>query len=77
MLFECLQNLVRIQLEIAHDLGKRVPFDLREGEEDVLVGEQRVITPSRFLDSAIDDTLCGFADLALCDVEVVHGTDAS
>ena len=72
MLLEPLQNLVRIQLEIAHDLRERVPLDLREREEDVFVGEQRVIAAPRFLNRAVDDPLGGFTNLALCDVEVVH-----
>ena len=72
MLFERLQDLVRVQLEVAHHLGEGVPFDLREREEDVLVGQQGVIAAPRFLDGAIDDPLGRFADLALCDVEVVH-----
>ena len=57
VLLERLQNLVRIQLEIAHDLGERVPLDLREREEDVLVGQQRVIAAPRFLDGAVHDPL--------------------
>ena len=38
VLLERLEYFVRIQLEIAHDLGEGVPFDLRELEEDELVG---------------------------------------
>ena len=72
MLLEALQNLVRIQLEITHDLGERVPFDLREREEDVLIGEQGVITAPRFLNRAVNHPLGRFTNLALCDVEVVH-----
>ena len=72
VLLERLQNFVRIQLEVAHDLRERVPLDLREREEDVLVGQQRVVAAPRFLDRAVDDPLGGLADLALCDVEVVH-----
>ena len=77
MLLELLQNLVRVQLEIAHDLGKRVPFDLREREEHVLVGQQRVIATPGFFDGPVHDALCRLTDLALCDVEVVHGTSSS
>src|SRR5688572_16858199 len=72
VLFEPLQNLVRIELEVAHDLREGVPLNLREREKDVLIGEQRMIPATRFLNGAIDHTLCGFTNLALCDVEVVH-----
>ena len=64
VLFERLQDLVRIQLEVAHDLREHVPLDLGEREEDVFVGEQRVLAAPRFLDRAVDDPLRGFADLA-------------
>jgi hypothetical protein len=77
MLLERLEDLVRIQFEVAHDLRKRVPLDLREREKNVFIRQQCVITSPRFLDGAIHDALGGFADLALCDVEVVHGIASS
>jgi hypothetical protein len=77
MLLELLQDLVRVQLEVAHHLGKRVPLDLREREKHVLVRQQRVVTSSGFLDSPVHDALCRLTNLALCDVEVVHGTSSS
>ena len=46
VLLERLQNLVGVQLEVAHHLGERVPLDLREREKDVFVGQQRVIAAS-------------------------------
>ena len=72
VLFERLQDRVRIQLEVAHHLREHVPLDLGEREEDVLVGEQRVVAAARFLDRAIDDPLRGFSNLARSDVEVFH-----
>ena len=52
-----------------------VPFDLREGEKEVFVGEQRMLAAARLFDRAVDDALRGFADLARRDVEIfyVHG----
>ena len=63
---------MRVQLDVAHDLGERVPLDLREGEKDVFVREQGVLAPARFFDRAVDDALRGFADLARRDVEIVY-----
>ena len=67
--------VVRVQLDVAHDLGEHVPFDLREREEDMFVGEQRVLAPPRLFDGAVDDALRRFTNLARRDVEVfyVHG----
>jgi hypothetical protein len=41
----------------------------------MFVGEQRVVAAARFLDRAVHHALGGFTNLALCDIEVVHGTD--
>jgi hypothetical protein len=38
----------------------------------VFIGEQRVIAAPRFFNRAIHDPLGGLANLALCDIEVVH-----
>ena len=57
VLFERLQDLVRVQLEVAHHLREGVPLDLRERQEDVLVGQHRVVAAPRFLDGAVHDAL--------------------
>jgi hypothetical protein len=75
MLLEGLQDLVGIQFEVAHHLRERVPLHLREREEDVFVGQEGMVPPTRFLDRPVHDPLRRLTDLALCDVEVVHGTD--
>ncbi len=62
--FDRLQDGVRIQLDVAHHLGEHVPFDLRERQKEMFVGEQRVLAAARFFDRAVDDALCGFANLA-------------
>ena len=64
MFFDRLKNRVRVQLDVAHHFGEHVPLDLREREEKMLVGQQRVLAAARFFDRAIDDALRGFADLA-------------
>ena len=46
VLLERLQDLMRIQVEVAHDLPEHVPLDLRERQADVLVGQQRVLAPA-------------------------------
>ena len=61
VLLDRLQDGVRIQLDVAHDLGEHVPLDLREREENVLVGQQRMLPPPGLLERAIDDSLRGFA----------------
>ena len=75
VLFDRLEDRVRVQLDVAHDFGEHVPLDLRERQEDVFVGQQRVFAPARLFDRAVDDALRGFANLARRDVEVfyVHG----
>jgi hypothetical protein len=57
MFLETLQNLVRVQRQVTHHLREGVPLDLGECEENVLVGQQRVITAAGFFDRAIDDPL--------------------
>ena len=57
MFLDCLQDLVRIQLQVTHDLSKHVPFNLRERKAYVFVRQQRVIAPASFVERAIDDSL--------------------
>ena len=57
VLLERLQNLVRVQLEVAHDLGERVPLDLRERQENMFVREERVIPSTGLFDSAVHHSL--------------------
>ena len=77
MLLERLQNFVRIQFEVSHDLTEHVPFHLREGEADVLVGQQRVVAPARLVERAVDDTLSRLSQFVLRDVEILHGVPPS
>ena len=70
VLFERLEDLVRVQLEVAHDLAEHVPLDLGEGQADVLVGEQRVLAAAGLVEGAVDDALGRLSQLVLRDVEV-------
>ena len=55
---ERLHDVLRIQVEFRHDLRERVPLNLRERQEDVLVGDLGVVPAPGFLDSAVHDPLC-------------------
>jgi hypothetical protein len=70
---ERLQDLVRIEAEVAHDLPEHVPLDLREGQADVLVGQQRVFAPAGFVQRPVHHTFGGLSQLVLRDVKVFHG----
>ena len=70
-----LQHRVGIQLHVAHHFGERVPLHLGEREEDVLVGEQRVLAAAGLLDRAVDDPLRRFGDFARRDVEIFNVHD--
>src|SRR3954465_6054723 len=72
MLVDGLEDRVGVEFGIAHHLGEHVPFDLSEGEKNVLVRQQRVLTPAGFFDATVDDPLGGLRDLAGRDVEVVY-----
>ena len=72
VLFDGLQDRVRVQLDVAHDFGEGVPLHLREGEKNMFVRQQRMVAAARFLERAIDDPLRRFRDLARRDVEIFH-----
>ena len=57
VLFERLQNLVRVQAEVAHDLPEHVPLHLRKRQADVLVGQQGVLAASCLVQRPIHDAL--------------------
>jgi hypothetical protein len=64
VLFNRLKNRVRVHVHVPHHFGKHVPFDLREGQEQVFVRQQRVLTATSLLDRPVDDVLRGFGNLA-------------
>jgi hypothetical protein len=57
VLFEGLQDFVRIQVEVAHDLTEHVPFGLGEGQADVFVRHERVFAPAGLVQRAVYNTL--------------------
>ena len=75
VILERLDDLVRVQAEVAHDLREGVPLQLGERQEQVLARHLAVFAAPGFVDRPVDDPLGGFAYLALSDVEVVHGVD--
>ena len=77
MILERLDDLVRVQAEVAHDLGEGVPLQLSEREEQVLARHLSVLSAPGFVDRAVDHPLGGFAYLALSDVKFVHDIIAS
>ena len=72
MLLECVEDHVRVHLEFLHHVGERVPFDLRQGEEEVLVGHDRVFAATALLHGSVDHALSGLVNLVGGDVELVH-----
>ncbi len=64
MLLNRLQDGVRIELDVAHDPRKQVPLNLRECEENVLAGQQRMLPAPSLLERAVHDSLRGFRNLA-------------
>ena len=72
MFFNGLEDRVRIQVDVPHDFGEHVPLDLRKGQEQMLVGQQRVLAAASLLDRSVDDALRGFGNLAWRDVEIFY-----
>jgi hypothetical protein len=77
MVFEGLYDFVRVQAEVAHDLGEGIPLQLSEREEQVLARHLTMLSAPGFVDRAVHNPLGGFAYLALSDVKVVHDVIAS
>ena len=66
------QEIMGIEAVVAHHLAEQVPLDLREPEADVLVGQDAVAVPTRFIDGTIDDTLGAVTQTIPRDIEVFH-----
>jgi hypothetical protein len=75
MILERLRDLVRVQLQIAHQLPEGIPFHLREREADVLIRHQGVIVATRFLEGASDHAVCRLSQFVLryFEIYVNHG----
>ncbi len=72
LFFGRLENHVRIEPDVVHDVGEQVPLDLQKGQKQVFVRELAVIAAARLLHRAIDLPDGRLADLAGRDVEVVN-----
>ena len=72
MFLEGLEDLVRVQLQIAHDLAEHVPLYLGKCQTEMLVGELHVVPATRLVQSATDHALSRLSHLALRNVEVLH-----
>jgi hypothetical protein len=57
MLFERLENLVRVQVHVPHDLTEHIPLNLSKGQAYVLVRQQDVFTSTGFVECPVDDAL--------------------
>jgi hypothetical protein len=74
VLLQRLQDLVGVQFQVPHHLREGVPLHLREREEDVLVGQQRVVAAPRLLDRAVHDSLPPIRRILLCAIESKSST---
>src|SRR5207244_2890386 len=75
VLFERLQDVVRIELKFANDLREHLPFNLRKSKEEVFVVEQRMFAAQCLFYSAVDHSLCGFAHFALRYFQFIYHDD--
>ena len=66
------QEIMGVEAVVAHHLTEQIPLDLREPEADVLVGQDAVAVPTRFIDGTIDDTLGAVTQTIPRDIEVFH-----
>ena len=57
VLLQRVEDHVRVHLEVLHHVGERVPFDLRQGEEEVLVRHDRVFAAPALLHGTVHDAL--------------------
>jgi hypothetical protein len=64
MFFDRLEDGVRVQFDVTHHLGEHIPLNLRKGQKQVFVRQQRVLAPASFLDRPIYNALRGFTYLA-------------
>jgi hypothetical protein len=73
MLFQSLEYLVRIEVEVAHDLAEHVPLHLGKCQADVLVGQERMVAATSFVEGPVHDSLGRLGHLVLRNVEILHG----
>ena len=57
VLLQRVEDPMRVPLEVLHHMGERIPFNLRQGEEEVLVGHDRVFAAPALLHGTVHDAL--------------------
>ncbi len=67
-----LEDLVRIEIELAHGFGEEIPLHLHIREEKMLGGQQRMTTALGLFGRAVHDPSGSFPNFARRDVEVVY-----
>ncbi len=72
MFLEGLEDFVRVQVQITHDLAEHVPLDLGECQAEMLIGELHVVPATGLVQGAIDHALSRLSHFALRNVEVFH-----
>jgi hypothetical protein len=72
VLFEGLEDFVRVEVQIPHHLAEHVPLDLGESQAQVLVGELDVLPSACLVQGAVHDALGRLSHLVLRNVEVLH-----
>jgi hypothetical protein len=55
---------VRVELEIAHEVGEGIPFRLRKCHEQMLVRDDGMVSAPRVFYGAFEDPLCRLTDFA-------------
>jgi hypothetical protein len=64
-------DLVRIHIGGLHGLGKEIPFNLRQGTQQMIARQQRVLASARFIDGTVNDALSGFSDFHQWNVQII------
>ena len=74
MLFQRLQDFVRVQAQITHHVAEHVPLDLGESQAQVLVRQVHVFAAAGLVEGPVNHPLRRLRKLALGDLEIVHAS---
>ena len=72
--FDGVKDGLRMQVDVAQDLGEEIPVGLREGDKQMLVAQDTVLSAPGVVDGAVDDALGRFTNFAGGDVEIFQWT---
>jgi hypothetical protein len=72
MFGDCLENLVRVEIELAHSFGEEIPLHLHVREEKMLGGEQGMTTALGLVGRAVHNPSGSIPNFAGREVEVVY-----